>query len=169
MAGPAQGRGRLGTRHRRGRRSSALAPMSEINVTPMVDVMLVLLVIFMVTAPLLSAGVPIELPPSHAKPLTQAPKQVTVTMTRAGVVFLDHASLAPGEIARRIAAMPPSADGKPPLVLLRADRGLDYGSVVNVMGELNRAGITAISLVTGSEVARPSPARPLTAGSGARP
>lgn len=130
------------------RRGGARAPMAEINVTPLVDVMLVLLVIFMVTAPLLKAGVPIDLPDSHAKPLDQQAKQVTISMDRAGKVFLDDAELAPGELADRVAALPPGRDGKPPLVVLRADRSLDYGRVIGLMGELNRAGITAISLVT---------------------
>ena len=137
-----QGRGR--------KRGSRRAPMAEINVTPMVDVMLVLLVIFMVTAPLLKAGIPISLPDSHAKPLDSQPRQVTITLTRDGKTYLDDAELAPGELADRIAALPPGADGQPPLVTLRADKALDYGAVVAVMGDLNHAGITRISLVTGA-------------------
>ena len=158
----------------RGRRSGRArrAPMSEINVTPMVDVMLVLLVIFMVTAPLLSAGVPINLPDSRAHPLDQQPRQVTITLTRDGGAYLDQARLAPGELAERISALPPGPDGKPPLILLRADKGLDYGSVVAVMGELTRAGVTAISLVTGTGVAPPAGAgaaqAAVTPGSAAR-
>ncbi|MBU6267576.1 MAG: biopolymer transporter ExbD [Sphingomonadales bacterium] len=136
--------------------------MAEINVTPLVDVMLVLLVIFMVTAPLLKAGVPLSLPDSRAHPLDQTPKQVTVSMDRTGKVFLDDAELAPGELADRIAALPPGADGKPPLVVLRADRSLDYGRVVGLMGELNHAGVTSISLVTVS-------GGTVTGGSGAKP
>lgn len=139
---PASGRGARG-RGRRGR-----AAMAEINVTPLVDVMLVLLVIFMVTAPLLKAGIPIELPDSKAQALDQQPHQVTITMDRSGKVYLDDAELAPGELADRVAAMPHGADGKPPLVTLRADKGLDYGRVIGLMGELNHAGITSISLVT---------------------
>ncbi len=133
----------------RGRRR---APMAEINITPMVDVMLGLLVIFMVTAPLLKAGVPIDLPDSKAKPLDETPHQVTISMSRDGKSYLDDAELAPGEMADRIVGMPLGSDGKPPLVVLRADTSLDYGRVVGLMGELNRAGITQISLVTGSEV-----------------
>jgi biopolymer transport protein TolR len=140
--------------------------MAEINVTPLVDVMLVLLVIFMVTAPLLKAGIPINLPDSRAAPLDQTPKQVTVTMDKAGKVYLDDAELAPGELADRVAALPPGADGKPPLVVLRADRGLDYGRVIGLMGELNRARVTAISLVT---VAAGPVTAPVKSGSGGRP
>ena len=133
----------------RGRRRRRRAPMSDINVTPLVDVMLVLLVIFMVTAPLLRAGIPIALPDSRAKPIEQQPRQVVLTLTREGDVYLDDAKLAPGELADRVAALPPGPDGKSPLITLRADKGLDYGHVVGVMGELNHAGITRISLVTG--------------------
>ena len=124
------------------------APMAEINVTPLVDVMLVLLIIFMVTAPLLKAGVPVELPESRAKALAEEAQQLTVSIARDGTVYLDDAALAPGELAERLAAIPPGSDGKLPLVTLRADRALDYGRVIGVMGELNRAGFTSISLVT---------------------
>ena len=133
---------------RRRRRRGARAPMAAINVTPMVDVMLVLLVIFMVTAPLLKAGIPINLPDSRAKPLDETPHQVVIAIDRQGGVFLDDAPVAPGTLASRIAALPRGADGQPPLVTLRADRGLDYGRVIGVMGDLNHAGITRISLVT---------------------
>ena len=137
-------------RSRRGR-----APMSEINVTPLVDVMLVLLIIFMVTAPLLNAGVPVDLPDSNAKPLDQTPEQVTLSITPNGAVFIDSTLVEPGTLAARLAAMPRGSNGKPPLVTLRADQGLEYGAVMGVMGELNRAGFNAISLVTNSSVSAP--------------
>ncbi|WP_338468490.1 biopolymer transporter ExbD [Novosphingobium sp. ZN18A2] len=133
-----------GRRGRRGR--GAGGPMSEINVTPLVDVMLVLLIIFMVTAPLLTAAVPIDLPDSKAKPLEQQQDQVTISLDASGKVYLDDEELAPGVLGDRIAAL--ATGGKPPLVTLRADRALDYGRVMAVMGELNAAGITSISLVT---------------------
>ena len=144
----------------RGRRR---APLAEINVTPLVDVMLVLLVIFMVTAPLLKAGVPVELPDSRAKPLPQTARQVTVTMTYDGKSFLDDAELAPGELPDRLAGLPRGADGKLPLVVLRADKALDYGRVIGLMGELNRAGVSQISLVTSVGAA------PVSAGSATKP
>ena len=137
-------------RSRRGR-----APMAEINVTPLVDVMLVLLIIFMVTAPLLNAGVPVDLPDSNAKPLDQTPEQVTLTIAPDGAVFIDSTLVEPGTLAARLAAMPRGSNGKPPLVTLRADKGLEYGTVMGVMGELNRAGFNAISLVTNSSVSAP--------------
>ncbi len=132
-----------GRQRRRGR-----APMADINVTPLVDVMLVLLIIFMVAAPLLEAGVPVDLPDSRAKALGEDKDQITLAMTRDGTVYLDDVELAPGELAERLAVIPPGPDGKPPLVTLRADKALDYGRVMGVMGELNRAGFNAISLVT---------------------
>ena len=127
--------------------------MAEINVTPLVDVMLVLLIIFMVTAPLLVSAVPIDLPDSRAKPLDQQPDQVTVSIDPDGQIFLDRDKLAPGELADRLAGL--VKDGKPPLVTLRADRSLDYGRVMAVMGELNAAGVTQISLVTSGSAKAP--------------
>ena len=127
--------------------------MSEINVTPLVDVMLVLLIIFMVTAPMLSAGVPIDLPDSQAEPLKQEADQITVSMDLEGKVFLEDEELAPGELADRLAGL--SRGSTPPLVTLRADKGLDYGRVIAVMGALNAAGFTSISLVTNGSAPAP--------------
>ena len=141
--------------------------INQINVVPYIDVMLVLLVIFMVTAPLLKAGVPVDLPDSRAKALAEAAQPVTIAMTRGGEVYLDDAPLAPGELAARLAALPPGADGKPQPITLRADKALDYGRVIAVMGELNRAGFTAITLVTGAATAAPQLEPALTGGSGA--
>ena len=131
-----------------GRRGRNRAPMADINVTPLVDVMLVLLIIFMVTAPLLNAGVPIDLPDSNAAPLAQEQQQVNLSMSRDGRLYIEETELAPGELSARLAALPRGAEGKPPLVTLRADKSLDYGAVMAVMGELNRAGFNSISLVT---------------------
>ena len=139
------------TRRRRGKR----APMAEINVTPLVDVMLVLLIIFMVTAPLLTAGVPVELPESRAKALAQEQKPVTLSIARDGRVFIDNAEVASGDLPGRLADLPRKPDGKPPQVTLRADRALDYGRVMTVMGELNRAGFNSIALVTSGSVEAP--------------
>ena len=131
----------------RGRgRSRRRAAMAEINVTPLVDVMLVLLIIFMVTAPLLTSGVPIELPDSRANPLDQEPDQVTISIDQQGEVFIDNDRVPNGSLPDRLAGL--HHGGKPPLVTLRADRGIDYGRVMAVMGELNHAGFNSISLVT---------------------
>lgn len=146
------------TRRRRGKR----APMAEINVTPLVDVMLVLLIIFMVTAPLLSAGVPVELPESRAKALAQEQKPVVLSLDRDGRLFIDEVEVAPGELPDRLAGLPRKPDGTPPQVTLRADKALDYGRVMGVMGELNRAGFNSIALVT-------SAAAPVSGGSAEAP
>lgn len=148
-------------RNRRGR-----TPMAEINVTPLVDVMLVLLIVFMVTAPLLKAGVPVELPDSRAKALAEADGPVSLTLSRTGEVWIDDIPVAPGELGARLAALPIGADGKPKPVTLRADKALDYGRVIAVMGELNRAGFNSIALVTGVAAGEPQNAPALTAGSG---
>lgn len=131
-----------GRRHRRGR-----APMAEINVTPLVDVMLVLLIIFMVTAPLLMAGVKVDLPDSRAEALEQAQEPVSVSIDTDGRIYIGDEEVAlealPGRFADLAALQP-----EPPQIFLRADRGIDYGAVMAVMGELNRAGLNKISMVT---------------------
>jgi biopolymer transport protein TolR len=103
--------------------------MAEINVTPLVDVMLVLLIIFMVTAPLLTAGVSVDLPEARAKALETDQKPLQLSMDRTGTLYVDDQELSPQ-------------------VFLRADKGLDYGRVMRVMGELNRAGLNRVALVT---------------------
>ena len=135
----------LPSRSGRGRR----APMAEINVTPLVDVMLVLLIIFMVTAPLLTAGVPVNLPDSRAKALDQDQKPVQLSLDAQGKTYIDDEEVSAAALPQRleqIAAV--QAGGQPPQVFLRADRGLDYGQVMRVMGELNRAGLNRVSLLT---------------------
>ena len=135
---------------RHGRRR---APMAEINVTPLVDVMLVLLIIFMVTAPLLVAGVPVDLPESRAGALDQQAKPVQIAHRRRR---RDLPSTSAGRRRRAARAgwprSPPSP--QPPegrRIYLRADRGLDYGRVMRVMGELNRAGLNRVALVSVGE------------------
>lgn len=140
----------------RGRR----APMADINVTPLVDVMLVLLIIFMVTAPLLTAGVPVNLPDSRAKALDQDQKPVQLSLDATGKLFVDDQEVTEAALPQRLEQIAKlQAGGAPPQVFLRADRGLDYGRVMRVMGELNRAGLNRVSLVTvegsGSGAAEP--------------
>jgi len=133
---------------RRGRRSRR-APMAEINVTPLVDVMLVLLIIFMVTAPLLVAGVPIDLPESRAGALDQQAEPVQLSLDAEGRLTIDETPVTdtelPAQLAR-IAAEPAPEEGR--RIYLRADKGLDYGRVMRVMGELNRAGLNRVALVS---------------------
>ena len=141
----------LGRRRRRRRNR----PMSEINVTPFVDVMLVLLIIFMVTAPLLASGVPVELPDSRANPIEQTPEQVTVSIDPTGAIFIDDERIEAGGLPDALAAIDRGADGDGPVVVLRGDRSLQYARVMAVMGELNRAGFNSISLVTNSSQSAP--------------
>ena len=135
-------------------RSARRAPMAEINVTPLVDVMLVLLIIFMITAPLLASGVPVELPDSRANALDQQPDQVTISIDREGFIYIDDGLVDEGGFGEAMARV---NCGRPnsPLITLRADRALDYGRVMAVMGELNRAGCNSISLVTQGSVEVP--------------
>ena len=133
------------SRRGRGRR----APMSEINVTPMVDVMLVLLIIFMVTAPLLVAGVPVDLPESRAQALDQQAKPIQIALDGQGNIFIDDTPVAAAALSARlaeIAALPEPPEGR--RIYLRADKQLDYGQVMRVMGELNRAGLNRVALVS---------------------
>jgi biopolymer transport protein TolR len=130
---------------RRGRRT----PMAEINVTPMVDVMLVLLIIFMVTAPLLATGVQVDLPQSKAAALEQNREPVAISIDRTGAIFVDDAPVpmeALGARLQQVAAASHEAGG--PRIFLRADQGLDYGRVMQVMGEINRAGLHKVALVS---------------------
>lgn len=128
------------------------APMAEINVTPLVDVMLVLLIIFMVTAPLLTQGVPVKLPDSRAKPLDQDQQPTEISLDEQGRIFVAKEEVPADALPSRLAAIAATGkDGQPPQVFLRADRGLDYGRVMRVMGELNRAGLNRVALVTVGE------------------
>ena len=123
--------------------------MAEINVTPLVDVMLVLLIIFMVTAPLLTAGVPVNLPESRAKALDADAKPVQVVVDDKGLVYVDNQQVNDAQLApmlEQIAARR-GADGKPPQILFRADQGIGYGKAMHVMGEINRAGLKRVALV----------------------
>ncbi|MGK6324575.1 protein TolR [Sphingomonas sp. DT-51] len=128
------------------------APMAEINVTPLVDVMLVLLIIFMVTAPLLTQGVPVNLPDSRAKPLDQDQQPTEISLDEQGRIFVAKEEVPADALPSRLAAIAATGkDSQPPQVFLRADRGLDYGRVMRAMGELNRAGLNRVALVTVGE------------------
>ena len=140
---------------RRRGRGSRRAPMAEINVTPLVDVMLVLLIIFMVTAPLLTSGVPLDLPDSRAEALSQEQDQVTISIANDGAIYVDDEAIAVGDLGAKLENIPRKSDGKAPLVTLRADKTLDFGRVMAVMGELSHFGFTQISLVTNSSVEAP--------------
>ena len=144
------------SRNRPGRRGrSRRQPMAEINVTPLVDVMLVLLIIFMITAPLLASAVPIDLPESRAKPVeTEEQEPVQLSINADDTIYIGDQTVSEAELPARLDAIARENEGqdKPRQIMLRADKTLDYGRVMRVMGELNRAGLTRIALVTtGSE------------------
>ena len=130
---------------RRGRRT----PMSEINVTPMVDVMLVLLIIFMVTAPLLATGVQVDLPETKAAPLDQDREPIAISIDASGTVFVDETPVPNEALGARLEQIARSSSEEGgPRIFLRGDRALDYGRVMAVMGEINRAGLRRVSLVS---------------------
>ena len=122
--------------------------MSEINVTPMVDVMLVLLIIFMVSAPLLTVGVPIDLPQSQAKSLEQDKEPLTVSVTEKGQIFLQNSEIAADDLIAKMQAVAEARGGKDARVYVRGDKKVDYGTMMKVMGRLSSAGFHRVALVT---------------------
>jgi len=131
------------------RRRRAARPMAEINVTPMVDVMLVLLIIFMVTAPLLTVGVPIELPKSEAQQLEGDKEPLTITVDPEGKIFLQDTELQLDEIVPKLAAI--AKNGYEERIFVRGDRRVNYGVVMRVMGTISAAGFRRIALVSDLE------------------
>jgi len=137
----------LGGGHgRRGGHRRSTKPMSDINVTPMVDVMLVLLVIFMVTAPLLTAGVPLELPKTNAGQLKGDDKPVSVSIKQDGSVWLQETKLEVDELAPRLKAI--TAEKPDTVIFVRGDGQVNYGRMAEVLSTLSSAGFTKLSLVT---------------------
>ena len=130
---------------RRGRRKPVVA---EINVTPMVDVMLVLLIIFMVSAPLLTVGVPIDLPQSQAKSLEQDKEPLTVSVNDKGQVFLQNSEIPMEELVPKLQAVAQARGGTEARVYVRGDKKVDYGTMMRVMGRLSGAGFHRVALVT---------------------
>lgn len=130
---------------RRSRRGKA-EPMAEINVTPLVDVMLVLLIVFMVAAPLLTVGVPIDLPKTEAKSLNTEQKPITVSVTPGGAVYLGDQTVPLDGLIAAMAAE--TGDNRDERIYVRGDQTADYGTVMQVMGVLSGAGYTHIGLIT---------------------
>jgi biopolymer transport protein TolR len=122
--------------------------MSEINVTPFVDVMLVLLIIFMVSAPLLTVGVPIDLPQTQAKGLDQDREPLTVSVNTKGEVFLQNSEVKLDELVPKLQAITQARGGLDERIYVRGDRKVDYGTVMKVMGRLSTAGYRRVALVT---------------------
>jgi biopolymer transport protein TolR len=128
---------------RRGRRS---APISEINVTPFVDVMLVLLIIFMVAAPLLTVGVPIDLPETQARALNAETQPITVSVNESGQIFLQETEIPLDEVVPKLQAI--AQTGYEERIYVRGDRNADYGTVMRVMARISAAGFRNLGLVT---------------------
>src|SRR4051812_5816713 len=137
-AGAAIGRRR---HHRRG-------VMSDINVTPMVDVMLVLLIIFMISAPLLTVGVPLDLPQSQAKSLDQDKEPLTISVNLQGQVYLQNTEISVDELVPKLKAIAEARGGMDERIFVRGDRKVDYGAMMKVMGRLSGAGFHRVALVT---------------------
>ena len=139
MQGSSGGRGR-------GRRR---AVMAEINVTPMVDVMLVLLIIFMVSAPLLTVGVPLDLPQTQAKSLDNDKSPVTLSVKADGKVFINDTEVPISELVAKLKSITEArGSGLDERIFMRADKSADYGTVAKVMGQLSGAGFKRLALVT---------------------
>lgn len=138
--GGRSGRGSGRRRNRSGRLNA------DINVTPLVDVMLVLLIVFMVAAPLLSVGVPLELPKTDAKSLPSQTEPITISVDKDGAIFIQEMSVTLAELAPRLSAV--AANGYEERIYLRADEDADYGAVMKVMARVNASGFSNIGLVT---------------------
>ena len=134
-----------GGRRRRGSRGKA-AVMSEINVTPFVDVMLVLLIIFMVAAPLLTVGVPIDLPETEAKALNSETQPITISVNQDGAIYLQETEIAIDEVVPKLEAI--SRTGYEERIYVRGDKSADYGTVMRVMARISAAGYRNLGLVT---------------------
>jgi len=127
------------------RRRGGYRPMSEINVTPFVDVMLVLLIVFMVTAPLLTVGVPVDLPKTKAQPLSQPEEPLVISVDAEGEIYIQETSVPlEGLVPRLIAITENNAETR---IYLRGDRTIDYGRMMQVMGHVNAAGFRRVALI----------------------
>src|SRR3954469_21707648 len=122
--------------------------MAEINVTQMVDVMLVLLIIFMVSAPLLTVGVPIDLPQTKAKSLDQDKEPLTISVNTKGEVWLQNSEIKMDELVAKLQAITQTRGGADERIYVRGDKKVDYGTVMRVMGRLSAAGFRRVALVT---------------------
>ena len=131
--------GAFGSRHRR-------APMSEINVTPLVDVMLVLLIVFMVTAPLLTVGVPVDLPKTAANRVLGQDEPLVISVNKMGGLFLQDTEIKLDQLVPRLTAITQNRKGA--RIFLRGDKNIAYGQVMSVMGALNQAGFNRVALIT---------------------
>src|SRR6201989_777670 len=131
-----------------GRRGRRRAVMAEITVTPMVDVMLVLLIIFMVAAPLLTVGVPLDLPQTQAKRLEQDKTRLQLSVDIKGKIFINDTEVSMTDLVPKLKAITDARGGMDERIFMRADKKADYGTVARVMGQLSGAGFKRLALVT---------------------
>ncbi len=143
MAMASQNAGGSGRRRRRSRRHS---PISEINVTPFVDVMLVLLIVFMVAAPLLTVGVPIDLPETEASALNSETQPITISVNETGQIYLQETEIPLDELVAKLDAI--AKNGYQERIYIRGDKITDYGTVMKVMARVSSSGYRRIGLVT---------------------
>lgn len=140
------GLGKRGTSRRGGRGQTAIA--AEINVTPLVDVMLVLLVIFMVTSPMLVSGVNVDLPATDAAPVSHQEEPLAITVKSDGTVYLQDEEIALDELVERLRAIADTRKDKDLRIMVRGDKRIDYGTVMSVIGTINAAGYNKVALLT---------------------
>ena len=162
---------RLGARPQRGIHRRKAHPMADINVTPMVDVMLVLLVIFMITAPLLTVGVPVDLPKTKAEAMTNPDEPLVVSINKEGKIFLQESELTVEQLGPRVAAI--SKNNPDVKIFIRGDQAVNYGAIAQVLGQLVSSGYRHLALISDSAAptnapgqtpaASPAPADALTA------
>jgi biopolymer transport protein TolR len=141
-----------------GRVASRYRPMAEINVTPLVDVMLVLLVVFMITAPLLTVGVPVELPQTQAPPINELKEPLTITLNREGAVYIQETTVAIDAVVPKLQAI--TGNNPDAVIYVRGDKEINYGRVLEVMSLVSAAGFRKVSLV--AETPRGKPAAAVT-------
>ena len=138
------------TRSRGRRTGGTYRPMAEINVTPFVDVMLVLLIVFMVAAPLLTAGVPVDLPSSKAKPIsTEDNKPIEITVTEEDKIYIGETEVKKGNLINLLSAMTEGNEER--RIYIRGDKALSYGRVMEVIGQVNGAGFNKVALISDSK------------------
>ena len=146
MAASTQSSGKsAGSRRRRGRRG----PIADINMTPFIDVMLCLLIIFMVAAPLLTAGVPLDLPQSQANALNQDKDPLTISVDGKGEIYLQETKVALDEVVPKLTSI--AQQGYEERVFVRGDKTVNYGQVMQVMGRISGAGFKKVALITEQE------------------
>jgi biopolymer transport protein TolR len=156
---------RLGTRPQRGIHRRKTHPMSDINVTPMVDVMLVLLVIFMITAPLLTVGVPVDLPKTKAEAIQDPTEPLVVSVNKEGKIFLQESELTVEQLGPRVAAI--SNNNPDVKIFIRGDQAVNYGAIAQVLGQLVSAGYRHLALISDSAAPANAPGTAPAGQSGA--